>query len=120
MSVERETAWPSTQLKRCRETRPAKGLLIGVEVVQPARFDARSSSRPDADSRPTRWSEMDSNQRYLAVLPTAQSETPVPPKSATVILARRRERVRHALPQMPSLSALPNAPPRSGQWSGTM
>ena len=45
MSVERETAWPSTQLKRCRETRPAKGLLIGVEVVQPAGFYARSSSR---------------------------------------------------------------------------
>ena len=64
MSVERETAWPSTQLKRCRETRPAKGLPIGVEVVQPAGFDARSSSRPDADSRPTRWREMDSNQRY--------------------------------------------------------
>ena len=30
---------------------PAKGLFIGAEVVQPAGFGARSSSRPDAGSR---------------------------------------------------------------------
>jgi hypothetical protein len=34
-----------------RRRRPAKGLFIGVEVVQPAGFGARSSNLPDAGSR---------------------------------------------------------------------
>ena len=34
-----------------RRHRPAKGLFIGVEVVQPAGFGARSSSRPEAGSK---------------------------------------------------------------------
>ena len=49
----------------------------------------------------------------LAVLPTAQSETPVPPKSAIVIFGPGDERVRHALPQKPRDAALMGSPASS-------
>ena len=56
--------------------------------------------------------EMDSNQRYLSpyCLPCSQRR-PYHQNRPQRFWPRRRERVRHALPQMPSLSALPNAPP---------
>jgi hypothetical protein len=41
------------ELPPSRRRRAAKGLVIGVEVVQPAGFGARSSNVPDAGSRRT-------------------------------------------------------------------
>ena len=58
---------------------------------------------------------MDSNQRYLSpyCLPRSQRRL-YHQNRPQRFWPRRRERVRHALPQMPSLSALANARSRSG------
>ena len=58
-----------------------------------------------------RWIRTRGISRRIAYRAVRDSRTT---KIGHVIWPRRRERVRHALPQMPSLSALPNAPPRSG------
>ena len=51
----------------------------------------------------------------LAVSPTAQSETPVPPKSAREFGPGAGNAFAMRCPRRRSLSALLNAPPRSGQ-----
>ena len=61
---------------------PAKGLVIGVEVVQPAGFGARSSNLPDAGSRRT-----SSGRRNFA-----RGGRPARPAQAVIPAHRRKGR----------------------------
>ena len=75
--------------------------MLVIRELTEGLFAGRHDPMEESDAKKLRQLGAFEPEVSLAVLPTAQSETPVPPKSATVILAQGRERVRHALPQKP-------------------